>query len=322
MSFIDQVKIYLKAGDGGKGCHSYYYNRRTAKRYPDGGDGGKGGDIIIKTNPNLWDLQHLLYQKHFKAKNGSHGSSNNKKGKDGKDLTIQVPLGTIVKDVEGGFILRELLQPEEEITVAKGGRGGRGNAFTKSEPLPAGKGESKELELELKLLADLGLVGFPNAGKTTLINALCKTRGKVASYPFTTLEPILGTIWDKEKAIKIVDIPGLIEMAHKGKGLGFEFLRHIQRTKALVFVLGLAESDPSPWQAFKTLGSELATYDPKLKNRPFLIVANKIDLPEAQEKFKILIRELKNSEILAISALWKKGLEDLKARLLELLRNA
>jgi GTP-binding protein len=312
LSFIDEAKIKVKAGDGGRGCFSFYFNRRTGKNYPDGGDGGKGGDVIISCNPNLWDLTHLKYKKSFRAKNGAHGSSNKKKGKNGNDVIIEVPLGTIVKDLKDNIVIKDVVSPQDKFIVAKGGKGGRGNAYTRAEPIPPQAGEEKELFLELKLLAHVGLVGLPNSGKTTLLNSLCQTRCKTADYPFTTLEPALGVIWDKDTAIKIADIPGLIQGAHKGKGLGDRFLRHIQRTQLLIFLLGLGHTDPEPLEAFKILKRELKLYDPDLIKKGYFIVANKIDLPESQEKLKILKKELKREKILAISALKKLGLEELK----------
>jgi len=317
LSFIDEAKIKVKAGDGGKGCFSFYFNRRTGKNYPDGGDGGKGGDVIIVCNPNIWDLTPLKYKKSFKAGNGAHGSSNNKKGKDGSDVVIEVPPGTIVKDLTADIVIKELLSPEDKIVVAKGGKGGRGNAYTRSETLPPRKGEEKELFLELKLLAHVGLVGFPNAGKTTLLNALCQTKCKTASYPFTTLQPYLGVIWKGDFAIKIADIPGLIQGAHKGKGLGDRFLKHIQRTQFLIFLLGLGNNDPEPLQTLEILKQELFKYHPSMIEKDYFIVANKIDLPEAQEKLKILKKELKDKNVIAISAFKKIGLEELQDKILE-----
>lgn len=322
MSFIDQVKIYVKAGDGGKGCYSFYFNRRTGKRYPDGGDGGRGGDVIIKADASLWDLTHLKYQKHIRAEDGAHGKGNQKTGRCGRDAIVKVPVGTIVRDLDTNLLIRDLTQDGDEVIVAKGGKGGRGNAYTKAEPIPPQKGEERNLFLELKLLAEVGLVGFPNAGKTTLLNTMCKAKGKVASYPFTTLEPKLGVIWYKDTPIRIADIPGLIEEAHKGRGLGDQFLKHIQRTKLLLFILGLADTDPQPWEALKILREELKSYDEKLVRKPYLIVANKIDLSEAGEKFKIL-REKAKDEIHAISALKGRGIEELKERIIKfLMKNA
>ncbi len=319
MSFVDQVKIYIKSGNGGKGCFSFCFNKRTAKRYSDGGDGGDGGDIIIKTNPHLWDLTHLKFQKHFKAEKGSHGGSNTKKGRNGKDSVIEVPPGTIIKDLNNNLVIKDLLGTDESVLISKGGKGGHGNSFTKSEPTLPSPGKEKTLHLSLKLIAHAGLVGFPNAGKTTFINKLCKTKGKTANYPFTTLEPLLGVIWDKDKVIKIADIPGLIKEAHKGKGLGDLFLKHIQRTKLLIFVLGLADTDPLPWEALRILKNELECFDANLIKKDYIIIVNKIDLPESVEKLKILSKEYAKEKrrIIAVSALKSENLEKAKEAILK-----
>jgi len=315
LSFVDRTKIYVKAGDGGRGCLSFYFHKPSSRRIPNGGDGGRGGDITIKTDTNLWDLTHLKFQKHHKADKGKHASSNNKTGKRGKDRIVYVPLGTVIKDLENGFLIRDMTSEDESVIVAKGGEGGLGNAFTKSELIPNEEGEEKILTLELKLLANVGLVGFPNAGKTTFINTLCKTRGKIASYPFTTLEPQLGVILDQGKSIKIADIPGLIEGAHKGKGLGDIFLKHIQRTQVLVFILGLSDVDMAPDEAFAKLRNELKKFDPTLLEKEYILIANKIDLPEAASKLKDLKKNLKTEEILPISLLDKTGLDEVKTKI-------
>ncbi|MDP8216521.1 MAG: GTPase ObgE [Candidatus Kaelpia imicola] len=312
MSFVDRAKIYVKAGDGGRGCLSFYFHKPSSRRIPDGGDGGRGGDVVIKTDTNLWDLTHLKFQKHHKAEKGRHASSNNKKGRRGKDRVISVPLGTVIKDLESGFLIRDMASEGESLIAAKGGEGGRGNAFTKSELVPNKEGEEKVLTLELKLLANIGLVGFPNAGKTTFINTLCKTKSKIASYPFTTLEPQLGVIWCKDKPIKIADIPGLIEDAHKGRGLGDLFLKHIQRTQVLIFVLGLSDTDINPDQAFRKLRAELGEFDPTLLEKEYILIANKMDLPEAASKLENLKQSLKAEDILPVSLLDKTGLDKVK----------
>jgi GTP-binding protein len=307
LSFIDEVKIYVKAGDGGKGCKSFYTDPLTYKKHPDGGDGGKGGDVIIKTNPSLWDLTSFKYKKYFKAESGKHGSSNKKKGKNGKPLYIFVPCGTIVKDAETSLLMRDMI--EGELVIAKGGKGGRGNACTKREPIPPQEGEEKYVSLQLKIIADVGLIGLPNAGKTTLINSLCGTKARVASYPFTTLSPHLGILNINDRVVKIADIPGLIEQAHKGKGLGDKFLRHIERTRLLVFLLDLSSDTILPWDAFYILKNELEMYDKILIEKPYIIVGNKIDIPNSGENFKKLRKKLKKENIYAISALEKIGFD-------------
>ncbi|MDP8253042.1 MAG: GTPase ObgE [Candidatus Kaelpia aquatica] len=315
MSFVDKVKIYVKAGDGGQGCLSFYFHKLSSRRIPNGGDGGRGGDIVIKTDTNLWDLTHLKFQKHHKADKGKHASSNNKKGGRGKDRVISVPLGTVVRDLESGFLIRDMTAKDESVIAANGGDGGRGNAFTKSELILHKEGEEKTLLLELKLLANIGLVGFPNAGKTTFINTLCKTRGKIAPYPFTTLEPHLGVIWHQDKPIKIADIPGLIEDAHKGRGLGDLFLKHIQRTQVLIFILGLSDTDINPKEALEKLRTELREFDPTLLEREYILIANKMDLPEAASKLKDLKKSLKTEDILSISLLDKAGLDKVETKI-------
>ncbi|MDP8233257.1 MAG: GTPase ObgE [Candidatus Saelkia tenebricola] len=316
MSFIDKTKIYVKAGCGGKGCFSFFFNKKVAKRLSDGGDGGKGGDVIVKVNPNLWDLNHLKFQRHIKASNGVHGGSNKKHGKNGADKIVEVPQGTIIREAKDNLLIRDLKNEDTSILVAKGGKGGIGNASTKSEAKVPFEGEEKVLNLELKLLADVGLVGFPNAGKTTFLNTLCQTKGKTAEYPFTTLDPLLGVIWHKDTAIKIADIPGLINDAHKSKGLGDLFLKHIQRTNILIFVMGLAKTDPLPWDAFKILKKELREFDPKLMGKEYFILANKMDLPGAEDKFKSLEKKIGKDYVLPISMVNKTGIEDARAKII------
>ncbi|MDD5613616.1 MAG: GTPase ObgE [Candidatus Omnitrophica bacterium] len=317
MSFIDQTKTYVKAGDGGKGCFSFYFHKPTARRVPDGGDGGDGGDVIIKVNQNLWDLTHLKYKKHQKAERGHHGGSNNKTGKRGKDKVIEVPQGTVIRDLGNSLLIRDLSMPADYVAVAKGGRGGRGNGSTKSELRAPKPGEEKNLFLELKLLAQVGLVGFPNAGKTTFLNTLCQTKGRIASYPFTTLEPQLGVIWHNNCAVKIADIPGLIEGAHRGKGLGHLFLKHIQRTEILVFILGLDDTDPDPLNAFEVLRGELEKFNPALVEKKFFVIANKMDLPCAEKKFQTLTAMLPTVDLLPVSLASKTGLIAVKDKIAE-----
>ena len=315
MSFIDKAKIYVKAGDGGRGCLSFYFHKPSSRRIPNGGDGGRGGNIVIKTDTNLWDLTHLKFQKHHKAEKGKHASSNNKKGKRGKDTVITVPVGTVIRDLDSNFLIRDMIAEDESVIAAKGGEGGRGNAFTKAELVLNEEGEEKNLGLELKLLANVGLVGFPNAGKTTFINTLCKTRGKIASYPFTTLEPQLGVMRHDDKTVKIADIPGLIEDAHKGRGLGDLFLKHLQRTQVLVFIIGLSDIDIDPKEAFEKLRKELGAFDLDLLNKEYILIGNKMDLPESTLKLKAWKKSLKSKEIFPISLLDKSGLDEVKAKI-------
>lgn len=320
MSIVDEVTIRVKAGNGGKGCKSFYVDPFTRKRHPDGGDGGKGGDVVIKVNPSLWDLRALKFQKFYRAECGKHGSSNKKKGKDGKNIYIMVPSGTVVKDADTGLLMKDLVA-QEELVVAHGGKGGRGNAYTKAEPLPPQEGEEKVIFLELKLIADVGIIGLPNVGKTTLINVLCGTKAKVADYPFTTLSPHIGTVAIGERLIKFADIPGLIADAHKGKGLGDKFLRHIERTLLLLYLLDLSPQVKfKPVDAYYLLKRELKIYNPKLLKKPYLIVANKIDIKGADKTLEELKKDIKD-DLIVISALKKEGLDNLLNAIIKKLKN-
>jgi GTP-binding protein len=310
--FVDTAKIEVKAGKGGDGCQSFYKDKFA--RYPvqNGGPGGKGGDVIILANDNIHTLLDFQYRQHFKAHKGENGSSNNKNGKGGQDCVIEVPPGTIVKDFESGLVLRDLRAAGDRFIVAKGGIGGRGNASkkpaTKGEP-----GEEKLLKLELKLIADCGLIGFPNAGKSSLISKISKAKPKIAPYPFTTKEPVLGIVEYKHgHTFKVADIPGLIEGAHAGKGLGDKFLRHIERTKILIHMVDMAGVDQrDPLDDFRTLNNELEQYGPVLGKKAQLVVANKIDLPAAQSNLKKFKSKVKK-DIIAVSALTGEGIEELK----------
>ncbi|MFA5164741.1 MAG: GTPase ObgE [Candidatus Omnitrophota bacterium] len=315
--FVDTAKIEVKAGKGGDGCQSFYKDKFA--RYPvqNGGPGGKGGDVIILANENIHTLLDFQYRQHFKAHKGENGSSNNKNGKGGQDCVIEVPPGTIVKDFESGLVLRDLRIAGDRFIVAKGGIGGRGNASkkpaTKGEP-----GEEKFLKLELKLIADCGLIGFPNAGKSSLISKISKAKPKIAPYPFTTKEPVLGIVefdsvkQGRDRTFKVADIPGLIEGAHAGKGLGDKFLRHIERTKILIHIVDMAGVDQrDPLDDFLTLNNELEQYGTVLGKKAQLVVANKMDLPAAQSNLKKFKSKVKK-DIIAISALTGEGIEELK----------
>lgn len=287
---IDEARIFVKAGDGGNGCASFRREKYVPMGGPDGGDGGKGGDVVFVVDPGLSTLIDFTKRTHFQAERGAHGQGANKHGKNGADLVIRVPPGTQVKDDEGR-LLADLVLPGQRWVAARGGRGGRGNArfksptrqapafFEKGEP-----GEARWLRLELKLLADVGLVGFPNAGKSTFIAAVSRARPKIADYPFTTLTPNLGVVsLGPGESFVIADIPGLIEGAHKGAGLGHEFLRHIERTRVLIYVIdasGLEGRDPC--DDLRVLRRELALYRPELVERPSVVFANKTDLAEAR----------------------------------------
>ena len=284
--FIDKAKIYVKGGDGGNGCVAFLREKFVPFGGPAGGDGGKGGDVILVADSHLQTLMDFKYKRHYKAERGQHGQGGNKKGKDGEDLIIKVPVGTVVKDAETGEILADLVKEGQSVVVAKGGKGGRGNAAFKSAtnqtPMIAEKGEKGEerwIELELKLLADVGIIGFPNAGKSTLISTLSKARPKIADYPFTTLTPVLGVLQlDVNDYIVLADIPGLIEGASEGLGLGHEFLRHIERTKFLIHLIDVSDfRERDPIEAFNIINKELEKYSPDLIKKPQIVVANKID---------------------------------------------
>lgn len=326
--FTDRVTVYLKAGDGGNGCASFRREKFVPKGGPDGGNGGKGGDIIFQADPNISTLQDFYYQPHVKAPRGKHGSSSNKAGRSGKDLTVKIPVGTQVVDPETKRIVHDFLIEGEQVVMARGGRGGRGNAVLKSRsnPLPReaekGKpGEEATLFMELKLLADVGLVGFPNAGKSTLISRLSPARPKVADYPFTTLSPVLGTVkYDVYKSFVVADIPGILEGAHDNVGLGHTFLRHIERTKVLVFVLDMGSyENRDPVKDYRILEDELRFHKPDLIAKPRIVAANKMDLPNAPDKLQYFIDSKihEQSTIFPVSALNNEGLRQLQNAMIE-----
>ncbi|APF17549.1 GTPase ObgE [Caldithrix abyssi] len=282
--FIDYVKIHVIGGYGGSGATSFRREKFVPKGGPDGGDGGRGGSVILRGNKHLRTLQDYSYHKLYKAGRGQHGMGSNKHGRKGKDIVLEVPLGTIVKDAESGQVLGDIVEDGQEIVVARGGRGGRGNARfatpTHRSPRewePGEPGEDRWIELELKLIADIGLVGLPNAGKSTLLSRISQARPKIADYPFTTLEPNLGIVAYRDYIHFVVaDIPGLIEGAHQGKGLGIQFLKHIERTRAIAYLIDSA--DPEPVKTFETLYNELQAYSASLIKKPALIVLTKKDL--------------------------------------------
>ncbi|QLH54931.1 MAG: GTP-binding protein Obg [Candidatus Kapaibacterium sp.] len=320
MKFIDIAKIHVKAGNGGNGIVSFHREKFIPKGGPDGGNGGRGGHIILRANPNMTTLLDFKYKSHFKAENGKPGSSNNKTGKSGEDLIIEVPCGTVVKNAESGEIIADLTEAGQECIVAKGGRGGRGNAEfatpTNQTPRFAEKGqpgEELDLILELKVIADVGIVGFPNVGKSTLISVISDAKPKIADYPFTTLTPNLGVVKiDIGKNYVVADIPGLIEGASEGKGLGLEFLRHIERTKALLFMLDATSKDVK--KDFKVLVNELKNYNKELLQKEKIIVINKFDvIPQEQWKELLKINFGKNyPKPMGISAATGFGVEQLK----------
>jgi GTPase len=282
--FIDRVVIKVAAGTGGSGCTSFRREWRTPLGGPDGGDGGRGGDVIVQGDSNLATLLDFTYRDSWVAERGQHGMGSNKTGFGGEDIILPVPPGTIVKDANSGEIIAEVLEHGEKFTIAKGGRGGKGNAFfataTHQSPRewqPGEEGEERRIELELKLIADVGLVGEPNAGKSTLLSVISAARPKIADYPFTTLEPNLGVVaMSDHRTFVVADIPGIIEGAHEGKGLGHQFLRHIERTRMLAFLIPIDEMD---WQGvYDRLRHEVRAHSAELAEKPHCVVFTKLDL--------------------------------------------
>ncbi len=324
--FIDEAKIKVIAGNGGHGVVSFRREKFVPKGGPDGGDGGKGGDVIVRADHNLQTLLDFRYRRIFKAKSGKHGQGSQKTGKSGEDVVIRVPCGTVVKDAETGDVLADLVNDGQQAVIARGGKGGRGNAHfatpTKRTPRFAeeGKpGEQREIILELKLIADVGLVGMPNAGKSTLLSRLSAAKPKIADYPFTTLSPNLGIVSYKEHlSFVMADIPGLIEGAHQGKGLGLKFLRHIERTRVLAYLIDINSKDI--FAEFVSLRRELEEYNPKLVEKPSLLVLTKIDLKTDDENLNLEKFKKWNLPVVSISSVTGAGLEDLKKQLWDLLQ--
>lgn len=324
--FIDEAIIHVKAGDGGPGCVSFRREKYVPRGGPDGGDGGDGGSIVLVADPALDTLYELTFRPQIVAENGRPGQGKNKTGASAETLEVHVPVGTIVYDATTGLLLRDLDKPGARVCVAEGGKGGRGNrhfaSATNRAPRVAEegqKGQERKLRLELKLLADVGLVGLPNAGKSTLISRVSNARPKIANYPFTTRHPCLG-IADVGgyRRLVIADIPGLIEGAHNGHGLGTEFLRHIERTRVLLHVLDAAGVDGTPpAEAYRTLRKELTLYGHALAERPHIVAANKIDLPDGRAAIEALRAELP-VEVIPISAATGEGLPTLLAALARL----
>ncbi|GAB5490041.1 MAG: GTPase ObgE [Phototrophicaceae bacterium] len=318
---VDDVKIFVRSGDGGRGVVSFRREKYIPQGGPNGGDGGKGGDIIFKVNPNLNTLTYYKYNNHHKAKSGMRGGTSNKTGANADDLILEVPAGTLIKDAETGVILADLVAEDAEFTLMKGGRGGKGNArfATASNKAPrvaekGAPGEERWLRLELKLIADVGLVGFPNAGKSTLLSVVSNAKPKIADYPFTTLSPNLGVVIYDHQDLVFADIPGLIEGAHMGVGLGHSFLRHVSRCRVLIHVIDGLSDDPVA--DFNQINTELALYDETLSEKPQIVVFNKMDLLEAQEYFPLVEEELKKRgvEIMPISAVAHQNIKQVIQR--------
>jgi GTP-binding protein len=325
--FYDQAEIYVKAGDGGDGCVAFRREKYVPYGGPAGGDGGKGGDVLLTVDPHLNTLYSFNKRRHFRAKRGQHGRGKNQHGAAGDVIRVAVPPGTVVYDADSGEMLGDLTELGQELVVAQGGRGGRGNArfatSTNQAPRIAEHGEpgdERNLRLELKLLADVGVVGLPNAGKSTLLAAVTAARPKIAPYPFTTLQPNLGVVvLDPETEFVLADIPGLIEGASDGKGLGHEFLRHIERTRVLIHLLDGLSADPLA--DFDVINGELAAFGHGLAEKPQLVVLNKLDMPEVRERWPELKTALRTRghAAIAISALAREGTRDLLYRAAQML---
>ena len=320
--FIDEALITVRAGRGGDGICSFRREMFVPRGGPDGGDGGHGGNVILTASHRLTTLLDFRYQKHYQAENGKPGGGSNCTGRTGADVIVTVPVGTVVYDDASGGILADLVADRETVIIAQGGRGGRGNSnfATSTNRTPTRctqgtQGEEHTLRLELKLLADVGLVGFPNAGKSTLIAAISSARPKIADYPFTTLTPHLGVVrWGSDRSFVVADIPGLIEGAHHGKGLGFQFLRHIERTAFLLHLIDVSEwATEEPIASFEVMRQELAAYDEALNERPFAVVATKIDISGASERLMQLQDYCRqhNYTCFPVSAASREGLDTL-----------
>jgi len=322
---LDEVKVYVRSGDGGAGVVAFRREKYVPHGGPAGGDGGAGGDVTLKVNPKLNTFALFQRRIHFKAEHGKRGGPKNMTGSDGASMVVEVPPGTVVKDAETGTIIADLVRSEDSVVVARGGRGGRGNArfATASHQAPryAEKGEPGQerwLVLELKLIADVGIVGVPNAGKSTLLSVISNAKPKIDDYPFTTLEPNLGVVLYDDRDLVVADIPGLIEGAHIGVGLGHSFLRHVQRTRLLVHLLNGANEHPLA--DYNQINVELALFDERLAAKPQIVVFNKMDLPEAQERWPEVEAALKEQgvEVVAISAATQQNVRALIQRVFEI----
>lgn len=319
--FVDQVKIYVKGGDGGNGMVAFRREKYVPMGGPAGGDGGKGADVVFKVDEGLRTLMDFRYQRHFKAPRGEHGMSKNQHGKNSKDMIVKVPPGTIVTDAATNEIIADLVEHGQTAVIAKGGRGGRGNSrfATPANPAPelsenGEPGQERDVVLELKLLADVGLVGFPSVGKSTLLSVVSSAKPKIAEYHFTTIVPNLGMVETGDgRSFVLADLPGLIEGAHSGVGLGHQFLRHIERTRVIVHVIDMAATEGrDPYEDYVTINNELKEYNLRLTERPQVIVANKMDMPDAAENLENFKKKLDGEhKVFPISAITREGLKDL-----------
>lgn len=330
MKFLDEAFITVQSGDGGRGCVSFRREKFIPRGGPDGGDGGKGGDVIFKSSSHRRTLYPFRFKRQLKAQNGFYGQGKRKTGKKGDDLIIEIPPGTLIIDQDTNELIKDFTQPGEVYIIAEGGRGGQGNSRFKSSThraprfaQPGEPGHFLKLKLELKLLADVGLIGLPNAGKSTLISVISSATPKIADYPFTTLTPTLGVVqagWGEP--FVVADIPGLIEGAHKGVGLGTRFLRHIERTRVLVHLIDISTIDPqNPLAEYETINRELANYSAQLMEKPQLVVLNKMDLPGTKEAARAFQAAVKDREMLQISAVTRKGVDNLTSMMIKYLEN-
>lgn len=329
--FVDSAKIVVKAGKGGDGIVAFRREKYVAKGGPSGGKGGKGGSVIFIGDSGLTTLLDFRYNRKIKAEDGQKGMNKDKFGADGEDTYVKVPIGTTIIDTDNNIIVGDIIKPFQEVVVCKGGKGGRGNAFFASPRHPAPDfcekgepGEEKNIELNLKVLADVGLVGFPSVGKSTLISVVSEAKPKIADYHFTTLIPNLGVVAVPDgRSFVMADLPGLIEGAHTGLGLGIQFLKHVERTRVIVHVIDMsATEDRDPVEDYKKINNELESYNMDLLKRPQIIVANKMDMPNAEENLKRFKKELGIEEVIAISALTKNNLTELLYKIADTLDTA
>ena len=329
--FIDEATIRVKAGDGGNGCLAFRREKFVPRGGPSGGDGGKGGDVIMESSERHNTLVHFRFNPEYKAERGRHGEGSNKTGREGEDVALKVPVGTIVYDADSGEKVHDFSSSDDRIVIARGGRGGRGNARFKTSTHQAPReheegrpGEERTLKLELKLLADVGLVGYPNVGKSTLISRISAARPKIADYPFTTLQPNLGVVAvgkePNEISFVVADIPGLIEGAHEGAGLGTQFLRHIERTRLLVHLVDVSDASgrPDPVKDFEVIMGELESFGAGLENKPMILVASKCDVANKEKLAKLKrFAKKKRVELFAVSAVTGEGVEKLEYAMAE-----
>ena len=330
--FVDRAKIYVKGGDGGNGMVAFRREKYVPEGGPAGGDGGKGGSVIFRVDEGLRTLMDFRYNRHFKAERGENGKSKSMDGRNGKDLIVRVPPGTAVYDAETGELIADLTRRGQEAVIARGGRGGRGNIRFKSPSNPAPRiaengepGEERWVVLELKLLADAGLVGLPNAGKSTLLSVVSAARPKIGDYPFTTLTPNLGVVDAGDfRSFVLADLPGLIEGAHAGAGLGHEFLRHAERTRVIVHVVDMSgPEDSDPFVSWETVNRELELYNPELARRSQIVAASKMDAPEAEDRLRRFRERLAGArpdiEVIPVSAVTRRGVQELVRKVADML---